>query len=71
MPPNRYLTVPGYPFPIGAAPLGASWTFHPSQIDLSTGEPIVRTPDGYWVWGRGCTQPGGGIAPAWGFVRAR
>ena len=38
------------------------------QVDISTGEPIVRTRDGYWVYGRGCTQPGGGIAPAWGFV---
>ena len=29
----------------------------------------MRTSDGYWVWGRGCTQPGGGIVPAWGFVK--
>ena len=38
-------------------------------VDVSSGEPIVHTNDGYWVWGRGCTEPGGGIAPAWGFVR--
>jgi hypothetical protein len=31
-------------------------------------EPIVLTKDGYWVYGRGCTQPGGGIVPGWGFV---
>jgi len=65
------LTLPGYDWPIEAGPSGASWTFDPRDIDVSSGEPIVRTANGYWVWGRGCTQPGGGIAPAWGFVRAR
>ena len=57
-----YISVPGYPYPIGAK-------FSPSEIDTSSGEPIVRKAGGYWVWGRGCTQPGGGIMPAWGFVR--
>ena len=31
-------------------------------------EPIVPADGGYWVWGRGCTEPGGGIVPSWGFV---
>ena len=26
---------------------------------------------GYWVYGRGCTEPGGGIVPSWGFVPNR
>jgi hypothetical protein len=59
---SGYISVPGYPYPIAAK-------FAPTEIDVSSGEPIVRRPDGYWVWGRGCTQPGGGIVPAWGFVR--
>jgi hypothetical protein len=59
---NEYIRVPGYAYPIGKR-------FDPSLIDVSSGEPIVRTKDGFWVWGRGCTQPGGGIVPAWGFVR--
>src|SRR5580658_5603113 len=65
------LMFPGYDWPIAAGPSGANWTFDPRDVDVSSGEPIVRTANGYWVWGRGCTQPGGGIAPAWGFVRAR
>lgn len=32
------------------------------------GEMRMAAPGGYWVYGRGCTEPGGGIAPAWGFV---
>jgi hypothetical protein len=59
---SGYIQLPGYRYPIEAR-------FSPSQIDLSTGEPIVRARDGYWVWGRGCTQPGGGIMPSWGFVK--
>jgi hypothetical protein len=55
------IVIPGYPYPIGKK-------FDPGVIDVSSGEPIVRVPGGYWVWGRGCTQPGGGIVPAWGFV---
>lgn len=31
-------------------------------------EHIVPTDNGYWVYGRGCTEPGGGIVPAWGYV---
>ena len=58
----KYITIPGYAWPIEAK-------FSPSQIDTSSGEPVVHTDGGYWVWGRGCTQPGGGIVPAWGFVR--
>jgi hypothetical protein len=34
-------------------------------------ERIVPTGNGYWVYGRGCTEPGGGIIPAWGFVPNR
>jgi len=64
----EYIRIPGYAYPIASAPSGVSWKFDPSHIDTSSGEPIVRTPDGYWVWGRGCTQPGGGIMPSWGFV---
>ena len=43
---------------------------HPAAVATSgfSGEPIVRAPGGYWVWGRGCMEPGGGIVPAWGFV---
>ena len=29
---------------------------------------IIHTANGYWVYGRGCTEPGGGIVPGWGFV---
>jgi hypothetical protein len=65
------LMLPGYDWPVQAGPSGANWTFDPRDVDVSSGEPIVRTANGYWVWGRGCTQPGGGIAPAWGFVRTR
>lgn len=65
----QYVSVPGYPYPVAVSPPGVSWRFDPTKIDTSSGEPIVRTVDGYWVWGRGCTQPGGGLVPAWGFVR--
>lgn len=65
------LMLPGYDWPIKAGPSGVRWTFDPRDVDVSSGEPIVRTVDGYWVWGRGCTQPGGGIMPAWGFVGTR
>jgi hypothetical protein len=65
-----YIRVSGYRWPIKAGPEGVDWVFDPAHIDTSSGEPIVRIPSGYWVWGRGCTQPGGGIAPAWGFVRS-
>ena len=34
-------------------------------------ERIVPTYGGYWVYGRGCTEPGGGIIPSWGFVPSR
>jgi hypothetical protein len=67
----EYIRVAGYPYPIASGPSGVSWKFDPAAIDTSSGEPIVRTADGYWVWGRGCTQPGGGIMPAWGFVKGR
>jgi hypothetical protein len=66
---REYILLPGYKWPVKTGPSGVAWAFHPRDIDVSSGEPIVRTADGYWVWGRGCTQPGGGIAPAWGFVR--
>jgi hypothetical protein len=69
MVPPGHILLPGYRWPIKAGPSGVDWTFDPRDIDLSSGEPIVRTSDGYWVWGRGCTEPGGGIMPAWGFVR--
>jgi len=62
------ITVSGYPYPIAAGPSDEPWHFDPSAIDTSSGEPIVRTKNGYWVWGRGCTQPGGGIVPHWGFI---
>lgn len=65
------ITLPGYEWPIKARPFGVDWSFDPKDIDMSTGEPIVQTADGYWVWGRGCTQPGGGIMPNWGFVRSQ
>lgn len=68
---REYITVPGYGWPIAAGPSGVDWKFDPRYIDTSTGEPIVQTTNGYWVWGRGCTSPGGGIMPAWGFVRTR
>jgi hypothetical protein len=63
---SEYVSLPGYEYPIGVPPSG---TFDLKDVDLSTGEPIVRRPGGYWVWGRGCTQPGGGIMPHWGFVK--
>ena len=69
MVPPGHILLAGYRWPIKAGPSGVDWTFDPRDIDLSSGEPIVRTADGYWVWGRGCTEPGGGIMPAWGFVR--
>ena len=50
------ITLPGYEWPIKARPFGVDWSFNPKDIDMSTGEPIVQTADGYWVWGRGCTQ---------------
>lgn len=31
-------------------------------------QPTIPVNGGYWVYGRGCTQPGGGIVPGWGFV---
>lgn len=65
-----YITVPGYDWPIKAGPTGVHWVFDPKQIDVSSGEPIVRLSDGYWVYGRSCMQPGGGMVPAWGFVES-
>jgi hypothetical protein len=67
--PRDDFMLPGYNWPIAAGPSGVDWKFDPKDVDMSTGEPIVRTREGYWVWGRGCTQPGGGIMPHWGFVR--
>jgi hypothetical protein len=59
----EYIRIPGYDYPIAKK-------FDPCLIDVSSGEPIVQTNGGYWVWGRGCTQPGGGIVPSWSFVKA-
>jgi hypothetical protein len=63
------ITIAGYPYPILAGPSGQAWEFDLNDIDTSSGDPIVRTRNGYWVYGRGCTEPGGGIVPGWGFVR--
>jgi len=40
----------------------------PPLFGQPAGQPTVPTADGYWVYGRGCTEPGGGIVPGWGFV---
>lgn len=35
------------------------------------GDPPYPAPAGkQWVWGRGCTEPGGGIVPGWGLIDA-
>ena len=72
-PPTHIPSPPTRPPPFGrpVGHVGGSydwWWWNFGRPAGTPYEPTVVTEDGYWVWGRGCTQPGGGIVPGWGFV---
>jgi hypothetical protein len=73
-PPNYIPRAPVSPPPFGqpAGHIGGSydwWWWSIGRLNGAPYQPTVEVPGGYWVWGRGCTEPGGGIQPAWGFVK--